>query len=196
VVGDPNEDGTILEAPVFKVTASLRGVSFWGWHVSLDVSDETATTLGSGTGLGRRGQILKRGYCLNGGGGAVLFSVVPTKHGGSSVVENGAEVGQIARVRHGIGGVAKPHFVLSYLGSVLGEAATDTHWATTWTVTDAAGVVVADIRTLPKEVFARSGSCRTTLHQPLPVAFRKMLLAATADFAIFRMKYNTRPKHR
>ena len=189
----------MVTEPVVDVTAALRGVSFWGWHTDFTVADQTGTQIGSGAGLGRRGQIAGSGFMLEDPQHGRVIQVRPTrdKH---LIVSDGSdrEIGRIGREAKGLKGRVKPNYPLEAQGAVLAQITTDTHWANRWTASDPAGAEIARITDTTKVgiLRKRSATCRIEIHYPVALPLRILLLAAGAERATFRMKYYSRPRSR
>ena len=186
----------LLREKVLLVTAAIRGVSVWGWHTNFSVTDESGAQIGSGTGLGRGGQIMKKGFALKDPGGAVVVEVRPV--GKQSVVTDAtaSEIGRFGRQAQGVKGVIKPTYAVQSGGALLAEVLTETHRVNRWAVCGPGGTEIANIVDITKIGLFRSTSATNRIevdgeaHRNL----RALILAIGTDLAAFRMKYYNRPR--
>jgi hypothetical protein len=199
--GPPGSPGPplprLLTEPSITIRARVRGLSLWGWHVNLSADDGAGAQIGGGGGLGKRGQVVGKGFVLHDELDAPVLTVVPA--GDELTVSDGAQrvVGSIGRIRHGLGGLVKPLYELRSGGVVHGRVSSDNVAGTRKTVTDQLGqevATIADVTFFGRAT--RSGSCRLDVNGPLDLPLRQLVVAAAADAAMTRMKLYNRPRDR
>src|SRR5262249_48595908 len=161
----------------------------WGWKTHFTITDLADSQVGDGDGLGRGGQVAFRGFQLNLPSGPVRLEYADRKERDLRVsAGNGAEGGRVPSGAHGFHGLVHPPYRLEGAGSVRGFIAeTD---AKHWSIRDAGDTEVGSIRDTTFVVLGRKrhATCRIAL-KLADENLRLMALAATAHFAVGRMRY-------
>jgi len=187
----------MFSSPAVTITATLHGMGLVGWKVEFDVRNEAGDKVGAGAGLGKGGQVWREGYALTDQTGSAVLTVEPTKQ--EWIVSDGLQqpVGTIVLVSHGIKGTLKPVYELRSGVNPVGHVSSEEVGGRKWAVTDPLQRNVATIRdvTLMGRMM-RHGMCTTKVTIDVDPPLRTLLIAATANTALERMRFYNRPRNR